>query len=229
VRVASAERLGGLALIRLEDAPDPGEPGRFHMVGNPRGRDYLPRPIGLIDLGDGVGFLAGADALDGDLAGPELDVLGPLGVGFDLSGVDADSTLLVAGGFGLTVFPGVVAAHPGIRLISGFRQDDHAVALDLVRGATCDAPAIAPALVTEPLAEALASGRYRQVLAAGPAGLGAAVARMCAEAGVASQIALEAPMACGVGGCFGCAVEIDGTWKRCCVEGPVVAGERLVA
>ena len=43
------------------------------------------------------------------------------------------------------------------------------------------------------------------------------------------QIALEAPMACGFGGCYGCAVEIDGTWKRCCIEGPVVDGARLVA
>ena len=43
------------------------------------------------------------------------------------------------------------------------------------------------------------------------------------------SIALEAPMACGFGACFGCAVELDGTWQRCCVEGPVVDGARLVA
>ena len=27
-------------------------------------------------------------------------------------------------------------------------------------------------------------------------------------------------MACGYGACYGCAVEIDGEWKRLCVEGP---------
>ena len=38
-----------------------------------------------------------------------------------------------------------------------------------------------------------------------------------------AQLAWEAPMACGYGACYGCAVEIDGEWKRLCVEGPVLA------
>jgi hypothetical protein len=29
-------------------------------------------------------------------------------------------------------------------------------------------------------------------------------------------------MACGFGACYGCVVEIDGTLKRLCVEGPVL-------
>ena len=29
-------------------------------------------------------------------------------------------------------------------------------------------------------------------------------------------------MACGYGACYGCVVEIDGTLKRLCVEGPVL-------
>jgi dihydroorotate dehydrogenase electron transfer subunit len=39
-----------------------------------------------------------------------------------------------------------------------------------------------------------------------------------------AQLAWEAPMACGYGACYGCAVEIDGELKRLCVEGPVLAG-----
>jgi dihydroorotate dehydrogenase electron transfer subunit len=38
-----------------------------------------------------------------------------------------------------------------------------------------------------------------------------------------AQLAWEAPMACGYGACWGCAVEIDGQLKRLCVEGPVLA------
>jgi hypothetical protein len=45
-----------------------------------------------------------------------------------------------------------------------------------------------------------------------------AVAERCAGA----QLAWEAPMACGYGGCYGCAVEIGGELKRLCVEGPVL-------
>jgi hypothetical protein len=37
-----------------------------------------------------------------------------------------------------------------------------------------------------------------------------------------AQLAWEAPMACGYGACYGCAVELDGELKRLCVEGPVL-------
>jgi ferredoxin len=38
-----------------------------------------------------------------------------------------------------------------------------------------------------------------------------------------AQLAWEAPMACGYGACYGCAVEIEGSLKRLCVDGPVLA------
>jgi NAD(P)H-flavin reductase len=38
-----------------------------------------------------------------------------------------------------------------------------------------------------------------------------------------AQLAWEAPMACGFGACFGCVVELAGSFKRLCVEGPVLA------
>lgn len=230
-RVRAVEPLGGLARILLDPDPrvDLGQAGQFHMVRNPAGRDVLGRPVGLIRFADGPGLVVDPASAAGDMAGPALSLVGPLGRGFDLSGVDAETTLLVAAGFGVTVMPAVAAARPGIRLVSGFRQSDHAALLDIVTGAACDAPRIAPDLVTEPLEAALTSGRYTQVLAAGPTGLGRAVAERCRAAGVTSQIALEAPMACGFGGCYGCAVELDGAPRRLCIEGPVVDGARLVA
>jgi dihydroorotate dehydrogenase electron transfer subunit len=65
------------------------------------------------------------------------------------------------------------------------------------------------------------------VLASGPGAMVRAVASLASAAGLPCQVALEAPMACGFGACYGCAVELDGTWKRLCIEGPVVAAERL--
>jgi dihydroorotate dehydrogenase electron transfer subunit len=230
-RVLGVEPLGGLALVRVElDARTAlGQPGQFHMLGNRAGHDYLPRPVGLIQLGDGVGFVVDQASAEADLAGPALEILGPLGTGFDLTETDAETTLLVAAGFGLTVMPAIGRLHTRVRLIAGIRQSDHAPLAHLVPGVTLDVPIIAPDLVTGPLEEALATGRYREVLAAGPSAMGTAVAALCQRYGVRSQIALEAPMACGFGACNGCAVELDGTWKRCCIEGPVVDGARLVA
>jgi NAD(P)H-flavin reductase len=62
--------------------------------------------------------------------------------------------------------------------------------------------------------------RDRVPLACGPEPMLAAVRRISAGA----QLALEAPMACGYGACYGCVVELDGQLKRLCVEGPVLGG-----
>ena len=56
------------------------------------------------------------------------------------------------------------------------------------------------------------------VLACGPEPMLEAVRAVASGA----QLAWEAPMACGYGACYGCAVEIDGRLKRLCVEGPVL-------
>ncbi len=52
-----------------------------------------------------------------------------------------------------------------------------------------------------------------------------AVAALAAEYDVPCQVSLEEFMACGVGGCAGCVIEVDtpaGTaMKRVCVDGPV--------
>ena len=54
-----------------------------------------------------------------------------------------------------------------------------------------------------------------------------AVRAMCAERGVAAELAMEAPMACGFGACFGCAVPLaGGGYMRLCVDGPVVDAAR---
>jgi dihydroorotate dehydrogenase electron transfer subunit len=55
-----------------------------------------------------------------------------------------------------------------------------------------------------------------------------AVRMMCAERGVAAELAMEAPMACGFGACMGCAIPLaDGGYLRLCVDGPVVESTRI--
>ena len=56
-----------------------------------------------------------------------------------------------------------------------------------------------------------------------------AVRVLCADRGVACELALEAPMACGFGACFGCAIPLsgDGGYMRLCVDGPVVRGDEI--
>lgn len=67
--------------------------------------------------------------------------------------------------------------------------------------------------------------------ACGPEPMLAAVARLAREFNLPSQLCLEEYMACAVGGCAGCTVEVqtpDGpAMKRVCVDGPVFAGDSI--
>jgi len=70
--------------------------------------------------------------------------------------------------------------------------------------------------------------RSGAVYACGPPAMLETVRAMCARAGVAAELAMEAPMACGFGACFGCAVPLsDGGYLRLCVDGPVVNAARI--
>jgi dihydroorotate dehydrogenase electron transfer subunit len=64
-----------------------------------------------------------------------------------------------------------------------------------------------------------------EIFSCGPTPMLKAVAALAAEFGVACQVSLEEYMACAVGGCAGCVVEVatpDGpAMKRVCVDGPV--------
>ncbi len=56
-----------------------------------------------------------------------------------------------------------------------------------------------------------------------PAPMLESVRAVCSRAEVPAQLALEAPMACGFGACFGCVVPArDGSYLRVCVDGPVI-------
>jgi dihydroorotate dehydrogenase electron transfer subunit len=214
-RVVATEAVGPYTLLRLErGAVDPGRPGQFFMLGAP-GR-LLPRPMSVcIVHRSELGFLIdpigpGTRALCAVQAGETITVLGPLGNGFRL---DVPRPLLVGGGVGVAPLPYLSAALRGPPALLGFRSPHHAEAAALVPNAEV---VLEPEYVTDRLPADVAA---RDVLACGPEGMLDAVAARAPGA----QLAREAPMACGYGACYGCAVSVRGTWRRLCVEGPVLA------
>ncbi len=220
--VLGAEPVGPYTLLRIRRGGlKPGIPGQFFML-EAAGRP-LPRPMSVCLAPPGeLAFLIdpigpGTRALCGLERGADLGVLGPLGNGYDL---EVESPLLVGGGIGVAPLPYLSDAlgHPPALL--GFRSDRHAEAARLVPNAEV---VVEPQLVTEPLRD-FVTDCYK-VLACGPEPMLRAVADLVPDA----QLAWEAPMACGYGACYGCAVEIDGELKRLCVEGPVLASEAVAA
>jgi len=213
--VAGREAVGPYTLLRIDRGGlEPGVPGQFFMLEAP-GR-LLPRPMSLCLAPAGeLAFLIdpigpGTQALCSLEAGDELYVLGPLGNGFRL---DVERPLLVGGGIGIAPLPYLSAELDAPPAILGFRSEWHAEAAALVPNAEV---VIDPVFVTQVLRDRLQPAP--DVLACGPEPMLEAV-RELAPAG---QLAWEAPMACGYGACYGCAVELDGEWKRLCVEGPVL-------
>ena len=209
--VVANEAVGPYTLLRVRRGGiEPGVPGQFFMLEAP-GR-LLPRPMSLclapsrelafmIDaIGPGTRALCSLDR------GDELHVLGPLGNGFDL---DVERPLLVGGGIGVAPLPYLSERLGSPPAVLGFRSDWHAEAAALVPNAQV---CVEPRLVTELIPDGL------NILACGPEPMLEAVRAVAAGA----QLAWEAPMACGYGACYGCAVEIDGRLKRLCVEGPVL-------
>ena len=210
--VLGAEPVGPYTLLRLERGSlDPGTPGQFFMLEAP-GR-LLPRPMSVCLAPPGeLGFLIdpigpGTRALCGLAVGDRLVILGPLGNGFRL---DVERPLLVGGGIGVAPFPYLSESLGEPPAVLGFRSDWHAEAAALVPNAEV---VLEPTFVTEVMPS------EHDVLACGPEAMLEAVRRLVPHA----QLAWEAPMACGHGACYGCAVEIDGELKRLCVEGPVLA------
>ena len=210
--VLGAEPVGPYTLLRLERGSlDPGTPGQFFMLEAP-GR-LVPRPMSVCLAPPGeLGFLIdpigpGTRALCGLAVGDRLGILGPLGNGFRL---DVERPLLVGGGIGVAPFPYLSERLGAPPAVLGFRSDWHAEAAALVPNAEV---VVEPTYVTE----VMSAGH--DVLACGPEPMLEAVRRLVPHA----QLAWEAPMACGHGACYGCAVEIDGELKRLCVEGPVLA------
>ncbi|HSO80261.1 MAG TPA: dihydroorotate dehydrogenase electron transfer subunit, partial [Chromatiaceae bacterium] len=70
-----------------------------------------------------------------------------------------------------------------------------------------------------------------EVFACGPHPMLAAVAALAREFALPCQVSLEEYMACGVGGCAGCTVEVRTTtgpaMKRVCVDGPVFEAQAV--
>jgi NAD(P)H-flavin reductase len=209
--VRGVEPVGPYTLVRVARGNlAPGVPGQFFMLEAPG--CLLPRPLSLCLAPSGeLAFLIdpigpGTSALAEVETGESIHVFGPLGNGYRL---DVPRPLLVGGGIGIAPLPYLSEALERPPAVLGFRSEHHAEAAVLVPNAEV---VIDPVLVTDVLPS------DRDILACGPEPMLEAIR----ELAPAAQLAWEAPMACGYGGCYGCVVEIDGSLKRLCVEGPVL-------
>lgn len=222
------------------------------------GRPFLPRAISVAETGPAASgvrldFLVeaigpGTDRLCALRPGEDVWVTGPLGNAFaeprEVS-ANAAGAILVGGGIGVAPLA-LLRRRFGeravpLRVLLGFRGREHSGGLELFCGSSGDlCPEVRLAsedghrghrgYVTDLLATMLAGDDASSavVYSCGPPAMLEAVRVLCAARDVACELAMESPMACGYGACFGCAVpKPDGAYMRLCVDGPVVRGDQV--
>lgn len=188
--------------------------------------------------------------------GEGLWIHGPLGRPFSAPSALAEGApgaILVGGGIGVAPLAiwrrQLLASGVPARILLGFRDRANSGGLELLEtGRSSAPPAERPRIcseirlasedghsghhgyVTDLLAVLLEGDEAGSaaVYACGPPAMLEAVRTLCADRGVACELAMEAPMACGFGACFGCAIPLSsGGYMRLCVDGPVVRGDEI--
>jgi dihydroorotate dehydrogenase electron transfer subunit len=236
------------------DGPLEAVAGQFGMLTCSDGLDpLLRRAFSLASVrSDGDGSVVellvkevgrGSAALHRVAEGASLRLIAPLGNGFTLATPGSPPVALVAGGIGLPplLFAAEAMARNGapFDLYLGATSAAELLLLERCRTAaagrlvlaTDDGSAGDQGTVVAALAHRLDGGaRYARVLGCGPDPMLRAVARLARERGLDAELSLEEPMACGVGVCLGCVVELaDGHYVPSCREGPVFRAADLAA
>lgn len=174
--------------------------------------------------------------------GDQVELLGPLGQGFEY-GPSEEEKILVGGGIGLAplfMLAETLVERSKVRLLMGGRTRDDIIAVTEFERlgvetyvSTEDGSLGEAGLVTQVLEKRLAANPCAAVYACGPMPMIRAVETICRRTGASLQVSLEALMACGVGACLGCVVKGKGhseenpSYLCTCKVGPVFKAGQL--
>lgn len=248
VTVLGNERITeGVGLLMLE-APHVARaiaPGQFVHLRIAEGRDFiLRRPFSVHRAyGSRIEILyqvlgAGTRALSLVSCGAQMDLIGPLGHGWDMPDT-LSHALLVCGGLGAApmgmLVTSLAARGVAVTVAQGAPTADRLVARELFSDvarrheiATDDGSAGERGFVTALVEPLIADDSPDMVYICGPEAMQRIVAAQAAAAGVACQVSLERLMGCGIGACLSCVVSTTSGQQRACVDGPVFDADEVL-
>lgn len=253
-RAAGAAIPGSFAHIRCDESVPMRRPLSIMRTDPDEGwLEFLYRPVGSglakltrRALGDTVSVLAPiGNGFSLDAARPDVLAIGG-GVGIPpmiflaqtLKGSSGFRPLVLMGSevpFPFDLVPAKVLPEPAAGATHGLRLlEDWAIGSALASNADLmgtyrgHVPDLAREYLKRKDREAMAA---TQIVACGPEPMLEATAKLAEEFGLPCQIALEEYMACGVGGCAGCTVRVQGpdgpAMRRVCVDGPVFRASEI--
>lgn len=221
-------------------------PGQFlHILPPVTDRPpMLRRPISIYSsTDDEVEFIFrvegdGTKLISQQKVGDKLDVIGPLGHGFEQIPHRDGIYILIGGGIGA---PPVIALMNILfrfrikaELYQGARNSGDLILNDelsqkgfIYKVATEDGSIGTKGLVTSILPDP-SKTRIACAYACGPIGMMKAVLNWRGNAGFPYYVSVENKLGCGVGVCLGCSVpSIDGSYVKTCKDGPVFNADTL--
>ena len=235
--------------VRSEYISGLGLPGQFVNVKCCDGiNPLLRRPISIcsisrIDKSFDLAFQVkgrGTELLSQKKPGEKIDVIGPLGKPFEMSGKYANIAV-VGGGIGIFPLLFLLESSKAARKTAflGFRCKDLIMLESEFRKAsddlfitTDDGSMYQKGMISDLLKSNLTECNYDIIYACGPTALLKAVAEIAHENGVKCQVCLEQRMGCGIGACLVCACKTvsDGGWKysHVCKDGPVFWSDEVI-
>ena len=252
VKVAANTRIGEdyfKLILRSKAIAASALPGQFIQIRVSAGDDpLLRRPVSIHRVNaDTLEVLCeivgkGTQLLSAVKEGGRLDIIGPLGNGFDYGGARAPERkvpVLVAGGMGvapLVFLAQKLRKHKPLALIGARTNKQILCAGELkklgckVMTATDDGSLGFKGRVTQLLENILGAGAraLAQIYACGPRPMLKEISRLSAAYNIPAQISLEEHMSCGIGACLGCVVDTKAGYKRVCKDGPVFEARQVV-
>ncbi|NUO79904.1 dihydroorotate dehydrogenase electron transfer subunit [candidate division KSB1 bacterium] len=260
-RVLSNDEVArGIFLMRLH-APEIAarvQPGQFvNVKTQPHEADeiipLLRRPFSVCQVDRTAGWISvlwknvgpGTRMLSRHSIDTVLNIIGPLGKGFELPQKDA-AVALVAGGLGIAPMPILAAAlrerRVNFTLLLGARTAAELWGKEElqrfgapIKIATDDGSAGQRGFVTELLQNWIKENdpHASRVYSCGPMPMLERVAALCVAANVHAEVAVETVMGCGFGICMGCpiepraGVELFGRYYLACLDGPVFCADDI--
>ncbi|MBE6046028.1 MAG: dihydroorotate dehydrogenase electron transfer subunit [Clostridiales bacterium] len=217
---------------------------------------YLRRPISICDWDAEEGTITivyqtvgrGTEIMSQMLRGEKLDILWPLGNGYDLTkgnpcGKETEVTpLLFGGGAGVPPMVGLCRRLMQIDtkpfVILGFRSAENVYYKDLFEEmgvrtiiTTEDGSVGIKGFVTDAASALLSdadSMEYKwNIFACGPEPMLRAIDQTLPE-DIPGQLSFEERMGCGFGACMGCSCETKYGSKRICKDGPVLERSEVI-
>lgn len=214
-----------------------GIPGQFYMLKAWNLDPFLPRPISIANVEDNkLVFLyevkgKGTEIFSKLKSGDYIEILGPLGNGFDLINIAKKMSPyqigIVSGGIGIAPMVYLAKELQGnIDFYCGFRNEIYYI--DIVEKyvgnihiSTETGSCGHKGFVTE----LFEPEKYDLVYTCGP---NAMMKKVIDMSNIPVFVSMESRMACGIGACLGCAIETVSGIKRVCKEGPVFSGKEVI-